>query len=140
MNKIKGGARPNLTGLGGPGSGYLGLHLLADLKECDPAVLADLKRVRRAMLGATRRLGATIVESVFHAFSPYGISGVVVIQESHLSIHTWPERAFASVDFFTCSRSLKPDRALRYLARELGSTRTISLQIKRGVGLSLRRD
>lgn len=99
----------------------LGVQILADLYQCDPAVLNDPALIQAAMIEAARRSGATIVADCFHRFSPHGVSGVVVIAESHLAIHTWPEHGYAAVDLFTCGERLRADEALRYLAQALGS-------------------
>ncbi len=80
----------------------LGRHLLVELFSCAQEILDDLEKIEALMKEAARLSGATIVESVFHRFQPHGISGVVVIAESHLAIHTWPEHGYAAVDFFTC--------------------------------------
>lgn len=101
----------------------LGVQILADLYQCDAAVLNDPALIQAAMIEAARRSGATIVADCFHRFSPHGVSGVVVIAESHLAIHTWPEHGYAAVDLFTCGERLNADEALRYLAQALGSQR-----------------
>lgn len=80
----------------------LGRHLLVEYFGCNPEVLNDEDRVRTLMRGAAQAAGATEVAVVFHRFSPQGVSGVVVVEESHLSIHTWPEYGYAAVDFYTC--------------------------------------
>ena len=85
----------------------LGTHLLVELKDCNPDILNDIKEVQDALVMAARKAKATIVETSFHEFSPFGISGMVVIAESHLSIHTWPEYGYAAVDIFTCGDLLK---------------------------------
>ena len=68
----------------------LGKHLLVELNDCNPEILKSLDKVRNAMVSAAKRAKATIIDVSFHEFSPFGISGMVVIAESHLSIHTWP--------------------------------------------------
>lgn len=110
----------------------LGHHLLIEYYECNPAVLADKERIRLAMIEAARRARATIVTDVFHTFSPHGVSGVVVIAESHVAIHTWPEHAYAAVDVFTCNENL--DRALiqSHLENAFESGRVTSVDVKRG--------
>jgi spermidine synthase len=62
----------------------------------------DVAAIERDMVAAAQKAGATVINSTFHHFSPWGVSGVVVIQESHLAIHTWPEYGYAAVDLFTC--------------------------------------
>lgn len=79
-----------------------GRHLLAEYYSCDSAVLNDSERLEQLFVEAAQAAGSTVVQSVFHRFFPQGISGVVVVQESHLSIHTWPEHGYAAVDFYTC--------------------------------------
>jgi S-adenosylmethionine decarboxylase len=74
----------------------LGTHLLVELRDCTPKILKDLKKVRNALVSAAKEAKATIVNVSFHEFNPFGISGVVVIAESHLTIHTWPGYSYAS--------------------------------------------
>jgi S-adenosylmethionine decarboxylase proenzyme len=76
--------------------------------------------------------GASIVQSVFHLFNPHGISGVVVIAESHLAIHTWPEYGYSAVDIFTCGEEVDPWRAYRYLKENLGAGSSSSVEMSRG--------
>ena len=110
----------------------LGHHSLFDLHECDPARLADLEVVRAALLGAIQTAGGTVVTSTFHQFSPHGVSGIVVITESHLTVHTWPERAFAAADLFTCSPALDHAAVGRMVAAALGAQRTECRTVERG--------
>lgn len=110
----------------------LGLHVIADLYRCDPAVLDDEAAIRGHMLAAAERCGATIVTSCFHRFSPHGISGVVVIAESHLAIHSWPEHGFAAVDLFTCGDTLRPRICFEYLRAAFRSERHVVRTLPRG--------
>lgn len=80
----------------------LGNHILVEFMNCDPDIMNDVSGIERDMVEAAKVAGATVINSTFHHFSPYGVSGVVVIQESHLAIHTWPEYGYAAVDLFTC--------------------------------------
>jgi len=73
-----------------------------------------------------------VVASVFHPFSPQGVSGVVVIEESHLSIHTWPEHKYAAVDFYTCGKG-DPYAAYEFLKKELQASRYEIIHINRGI-------
>ena len=93
----------------------LGRHLLAEFINCDLKQLDNVDVVKHCLENAALQANATIVESVFHRFNPYGISGVVVIAESHLAIHTWPEYNYAAVDVFTCGDSVDPYIALNVL-------------------------
>jgi spermidine synthase len=80
----------------------LGNHILVEFMNCEPQLMNDVAGIERDMVAAARAAGATVINSTFHHFSPYGVSGVVVIEESHLAIHTWPEYGYAAVDLFTC--------------------------------------
>ena len=81
---------------------HLGKHLIIELYECGAALLSDPKQIEIIMQETALAMGATIVQSNFHHFTPLGVSGVVIIKESHLTIHTWPEHGYAAVDVFTC--------------------------------------
>ena len=111
----------------------LGTHLLVELKTCNSKALNDLKKVQDIMVSAAKEAKATIVETSFHKFSPFGISGVVVIAESHLSIHTWPEYGYAAVDIFTCGDALKPEVAAQHLIQRFQSKDPSIVEIKRGL-------
>jgi len=83
------------------GEKFAGMHLLVDLWGA--ANLRDPSLIDTALCEAATAAGATILHSHFHHFSPNGgVSGVVVLAESHISIHTWPERDFAAIDIFMC--------------------------------------
>jgi len=111
----------------------LGRHLLLELKVCNSKVLNDLKKVQEIMVSAAKEAKATIVEISFHKFSPFGISGVVVIAESHISIHTWPEYGYAAIDIFTCGDVLKPETAANYLVDKFQSKNPSVMEVKRGM-------
>jgi S-adenosylmethionine decarboxylase len=111
----------------------LGTHLLLELKSCNSKVLNDLKKVQEILVSAAREAKATIIETSFHKFSPFGISGVVVIAESHISIHSWPEYGYAAIDIFTCGDVLKPEVAANYLIEKFQSKEPSIVEMKRGV-------
>ncbi len=111
----------------------LGAHLLIELKDCNPATLKNLEEVRDALVSAAKIAKATIVDISFHEFNPFGISGMVVIAESHLSIHTWPEYSYAAVDIFTCGDVIKPEEAAAYLIERFESKSPSIVEMKRGI-------
>jgi S-adenosylmethionine decarboxylase len=111
----------------------LGRHLLVELHECNKEALNDLDFLRKVMLDAAIDCGAVVLGDSFHRFSPQGVSGVVVIAESHLSIHTWPEYGYAAVDVFTCGTSVRPEIAAEVLVEKLGSRNHSLMEIPRGV-------
>ncbi len=111
----------------------LGRHLVVELCECNPAKLNDQAFLEECLDEAVRRSGATKVRSVFHRYNPQGISGVVVIAESHISIHTWPEYGYAAVDFFTCGTSVDPYLAMEHVKKGLESKDVQVSEINRGM-------
>jgi S-adenosylmethionine decarboxylase len=111
---------------------YLGDHLLVELYECDSDKLNDLKKVERVLGEAVRISGATALKTSFHQFESQGVSGVIIIAESHFTIHTWPEYGYAALDIFTCGESIDSLKALDYIEKEL-DVKTLSVtEIKRG--------
>lgn len=119
-----------------PGTGStpssLGRHLLVELTGCGAALLEDVEHVRRSMVAAAEASGALVVGENFHHFSPHGVSGVVIISESHLAIHTWPEYGFAAIDLFTCGETVDPWAAFDVLQRAFQSEATSVMEVRRG--------
>jgi S-adenosylmethionine decarboxylase len=111
----------------------LGTHLLLELRDCNPKTLSDLEFVQETLKNAALEAKATIVEVAFHEFSPFGISGMVVIAESHLSIHTWPEYSYAAADVFTCGDLIDPRVAAQYLIEKFESSNPSIVEMKRGI-------
>ena len=111
----------------------LGRQILIEFYDCQSEALTDRDRIRQYMLEAARYAGATVISDTFHHFKPDGISGVVVIAESHISIHTWPEHRYAAVDVFTCGDSVDPRRVPHYLQEKLQAKNVSSMEIKRGL-------
>ncbi|OGO19069.1 MAG: S-adenosylmethionine decarboxylase proenzyme [Chloroflexi bacterium RBG_16_50_11] len=111
----------------------LGRHLLVELHDCDREALNDIDLIREVMLQAAIDCGAEVLGDSFHRFSPQGVSGVVVIAESHISIHTWPEHGYAAADVFTCGTKVNPEIAAEVLIEKLGSKNHTMTEIQRGV-------
>lgn len=97
----------------------LGQHFLIEYYDCNPVILDDLEAIKEIMLTAAKKSGATILNNFLHKFSPQGVSGVVIIAESHLAIHTWPENNYAGADFFTCGTRVDPLIAYEYIKQQL---------------------
>ncbi len=110
----------------------LGRHLLAEFYECDCETLDDVVLVENTMKRGALISGATIVDSSFHRFLPHGISGVVVVSESHLTIHTWPEFGYAAVDVFTCGDHVDPWKAFDFIKKAFKAGRATTDEIRRG--------
>lgn len=110
----------------------LGRHVLVEFFDCSPEILNDVTAIEKSMVDAAIEAGATVINSTFHHFSPFGVSGVVVIQESHLAVHTWPEYGYAAVDLFTCGDTVDPWISYRYLHRAFQAAHGSSMEILRG--------
>lgn len=111
----------------------LGKHLLLELQDCDKEVLNDLSFLRSTLVAAATDCGAMVLGDSFHPFHPQGVSGVVVIAESHLAIHTWPEYGYAAVDIFTCGTSVEPEKAAEVLIEKLGAKNHSVVEVQRGL-------
>ncbi|MDD9954318.1 MAG: adenosylmethionine decarboxylase [Candidatus Woesearchaeota archaeon] len=110
----------------------LGHHLLVELYDCDVAIINDVKKVEEALLQAAEAANATVIQPVFHKFNPHGVSGVVVIAESHISIHTWPEHGYCALDIFTCG-SIEKEKAIAHVQKIFNAKKTTCKAIERGV-------
>lgn len=113
-------------------SEYLGTQILAEYFGCNRDILADRNRVESALIEAARSAGASVVSTSFHQFSPHGVSGVVIIEESHLCIHTWPEFGFVAVDLFTCGDSVSPRKAYESLKDSFQADQGNFMELRRG--------
>lgn len=111
----------------------LGRQILVEFYNCNEEIMANPELIEKYMNEAARIANATIVNSVFHHFNPYGVSGAVIISESHLAIHTWPEYGYAAVDVFTCGSTINPWTAFDYLEKVFEAERSESTEIPRGM-------
>ena len=112
----------------------LGRHITIEYYDCAPDVLLDRHRVETILLEAAQKSGATIVSSSFHQFEPQGVSGVVIIAESHFTVHAWPEHDYAAVDIFTCADTIDLDTAIDAMKTQFLSRRVvISSDQNRGI-------
>lgn len=109
----------------------IGQHIILEFYECIPHYLDDTSFLENTFRQAASAMGATILSSSFHPFSPIGVSGVVIIKESHLTVHTWPEYAYAAIDIFTCGE-LETDMGIQYLKDSLCPQKVIKNTLIRG--------
>lgn len=109
-----------------------GRHLLVEYHGCDPTILNDRPGLETLLSEAAHAASATVVQTVFHNFCPQGVSGVVVIEESHLSIHTWPETGYAAIDFYTCGEC-NPKLSHEVLRRGLKPGSWEMMEVARGL-------
>ena len=112
----------------------LGRQMTVEFYDCDPQILADAGKMEEIFLDSAHRSGATVIESRFHQFLPQGVSGVVVISESHFAVHAWPEHEYAAVDLFTCGESVDFDKAIEVISSRIGCREWIvSSLVNRGI-------
>jgi S-adenosylmethionine decarboxylase proenzyme len=111
--------------------------LLVELHDCNREVLDNTDTIRDVMLKAAIDCGAVVLGSQFHHFNPQGVSGVVVIAESHISIHTWPEYGYAAVDVFTCGTAVNPEIAAGVLIEKLEAKNHSLMEVQRGAQVTV---
>ena len=112
----------------------LGRHMTVEFYDCDARTLADANRMEEIFLTAAKRSGATVIASYFHDFEPQGVSGVIIISESHFAVHAWPEHDYAAVDLFTCGDGVDFYRAIDELKTGMSSGQwSISSMMHRGI-------
>lgn len=111
---------------------YLGYQKTIDFYNCDSHIINDCNIIESILLEAARIMELTVVKTTIHSFSPIGVSGVVVIQESHIAIHTWPEYNYVAIDIFTCSPEHSLDEGILFLQERFKAKRIIQKEILRG--------
>jgi len=109
-----------------------GRHVLAELTGCPPHLLNDAAGLETCFRECAETGGATLVSSHFHHFSPQGVSGVVIIAESHVTVHTWPEHGYAAVDVFTCGCPEVAEAVMELVIAALQAESTHRTSFKRG--------
>lgn len=110
----------------------LGIHILVELFSCDKDKLKDVELIKKVMHEAALAAKATIICDAYHKFTEEGVSGFIMLAESHFSIHTWPEHCYAAVDLFTCGKQMDPWIAFDILAKNLEAEHKVYLEVKRG--------
>ncbi|MDQ8204209.1 adenosylmethionine decarboxylase [Pelagicoccus sp. SDUM812003] len=110
----------------------LGTHILLELENCPDELLLDAEKLEETLVAAATDAGAHVVKSVFHQFNPHGLSGVVVIAESHIAVHTWPEYAYAAIDIFTCGDAVIAQRIQNQIASSFAPASVSSQLVERG--------
>jgi len=111
----------------------LGRQILVEYYDCNFDVINDVSQIESILIEGTRKSKASIISHNFHKFSPHGVSGTVVIAESHVAIHTWPEYGYAAVDIFTCGETIDPWIIQDYLRERFQSKNVSSMEMKRGM-------
>ena len=96
----------------------IGRHCILELYQCDHAKLNDEAFIRTTITSSVKIAGATLINLVTHSFKPQGVTGLALLAESHISIHTWPEIGYAAIDVFTCGDHTMPEKACKLLFKE----------------------
>ena len=110
----------------------LGKHFLVELTDCDRQIIDDEIELRLLLLTAVGLSGARIISDSFHKFSPQGVTGVVIIAESHVALHTWPEHNYVACDIFTCSARMNVELLISHLHKMLGAHEVFVGEFSRG--------
>ena len=96
----------------------IGRHCILELYQCDDAKLNDEAFIRTTITSSAKIAGATLINLVTHSFKPHGVTGLALLAESHISIHTWPEIGYAAIDVFTCGNHTMPEKACKLLLKD----------------------
>lgn len=109
----------------------LGKHIILELHGVEPEILNNKELLEKILSEAALKAGGRILGSFFHEFNPHGVTGIIAIAESHLSIHTWPEFKYAAIDIFTC-RGIDPRKAADYIIEKLRPRNHFTITLSRG--------
>jgi S-adenosylmethionine decarboxylase len=109
---------------------YAGIHLIAEF--WNGKIIEDPKEIKKILIGSVKEAKSTPLEVAIHKFSPQGLTGVVLLAESHIAIHSWPEFNYMAIDIFTCGDQAKPRKALQYLKKIFKPKKVEIQEIKRG--------
>ncbi len=110
----------------------LGVHYILDFYDCNDEYLISISKIKDVMTKAGKIGNFNVVKSCFHQFKPYGVSGVLVLKESHFTIHTWPEHQYAAIDIFLCDISINIEKVVEYLCNTFSTTNYTIKKINRG--------
>jgi S-adenosylmethionine decarboxylase len=108
------------------------VHIILDLYHCNSSILDSPEKIKEILIQAVKEANTTLIDIKIHKFSPQGVSGFVLISESHISIHTWPENKYAGVDIYTCGTKALPEKAAKFIIKKLKCKKPSILKIERG--------
>ncbi|MFC2169104.1 adenosylmethionine decarboxylase [Acidobacteriota bacterium] len=111
----------------------MGHHYIVEASGCDPKIISSLEKVQQILVKVAEIAGAKVWSISFNRFPPNGVSGVVVISESHISAHTWPEFGYGALDFYTCGDCIEPEKGLTYAVEAFGASSSHITEITRGI-------
>jgi len=110
-----------------------GYHYVIEASGCDPKVLADAEELKRILLEAAKVGEMDVRSTYFYKFSPQGVSGMVIVSGSHISIHTWPEKGYAAIDVYTCDVDSKPEKTVEHILERIRASYAHITEIERGI-------
>lgn len=110
-----------------------GLHYIVEASGCDPQVLEDVNKLKEILINAAKIGRMDIRTAHFYKFSPRGISGLIVVSGSHISIHTWPEHGYAAIDVYICGENSEPEKAIQYILQSINAKHAHITEIERGI-------
>ena len=111
----------------------IGHHYIVEASACNPKIISSVEKVQKILVKAAEIAGAHVWSISVNRFPPNGVSGVVVISESHISIHTWPEYRYGALDFYTCGSDVDPEKAVFYAVEAFGAATSHITEITRGI-------
>ncbi len=111
----------------------VGRHYIVEASGCNPKVIGNVEKVQQILVKAAEVAGSKVWSISCHRFPPSGVSGVVVISESHISTHTWPELRYAALDIYTCGAKTEPEKAVIYAVEAFGASNSHITEITRGI-------
>jgi len=111
----------------------LGVHYLLDFYDCDINELTSVSKIKSIMVKASKIGNFNVVKKSFHQFKSYGVSGVLVLKESHFTIHTWPEHKYVAVDIFLCDTNINIEKVIKYLCEVFSTDNYKIKNINRGI-------
>ncbi len=111
----------------------IGHHYIVEASGCDPKIIGSVEKVQQILVKAAEVAGAQVWSISFSRFPPHGVSGVVVISESHISTHTWPEFGYVALDIYTCGKHVDPEKAVVFAVEAFGSSTSHITEITRGL-------
>ena len=111
----------------------IGFHYVIEASGCDPKILTDANALKKILLEAAKVGEMDVRSTYFYRFTPQGVSGMVIVSESHISIHTWPEKGYAAIDVYTCDTNSKPEKTVNYILEKIKAEYAHITEIERGI-------
>ena len=111
----------------------MGHHYIVEASGCDPKIISSIEKVQQILVKASEISGAQVWAISVSRFPPNGVSGVIVISESHISTHTWPEYGYGALDFYTCGDAVDPEKGIFYAVEAFGASTSHITEITRGI-------